>query len=270
MLIWCCTTCCLVWVPLAAPRRRHVDPATSSAQGTAARGNAPLAPYHRFRGSSVARPRSRSSVAAMESSRLSMTWRSVRPSRRDAQTRASLSLGSSTTTWRRSRPSMTSRNLGSADARRARGRPRARTGARGAGAAPAGAVRVDLVAEGRVDEHLGGARVRLRTLVARPLVSAGRAMGSRPRRADGSARTRAHGRRASPRGRARARRRSSPRARACRPSRIWAGWVIQRRFNVSPRARSGKKHPRVETAPRDDRSSKNQPIQAESGRGRSL
>ena len=38
----------------------------------------------------------------------------------------------------------------------------------------------------------------------------------------------------------------------------------------SARARSGKKHPRFETVPRDDRSSKNQPKRAETGRARSL
>ena len=36
------------------------------------------------------------------------------------------------------------------------------------------------------------------------------------------------------------------------------------------RARSGKKHPRFETVPRDDRSSKNQPKRVEIGRARSL
>ena len=57
MLIWCCTTCCLVWVPLAAPRRRHVDPATSSAQGTAARparAVSPLPPVPRVLGRAAA------------------------------------------------------------------------------------------------------------------------------------------------------------------------------------------------------------------------
>ena len=38
----------------------------------------------------------------------------------------------------------------------------------------------------------------------------------------------------------------------------------------SARARSGKKHPRFESAPRDDRSSKNQPKRVENGRDRSL
>ena len=38
----------------------------------------------------------------------------------------------------------------------------------------------------------------------------------------------------------------------------------------SARARSGKKHPRFESAPRDDRSSKNQPKRVENGRDMSL
>ena len=43
--------------------------------------------------------------------------------------------------------------------------------------------------------------------------------------------------------------------------------VIQRRFNVSvPRARVPEKHPRFETVPRDDRSSKDQPKRVENGR----
>ena len=42
---------------------------------------------------------------------------------------------------------------------------------------------------------------------------------------------------------------------------------IQRRFNLSvPRARVPKKHPRFETVPRDDRSSKNQPKRVENDR----
>jgi hypothetical protein len=48
--------------------------------------------------------------------------------------------------------------------------------------------------------------------------------------------------------------------------------VIQRRFNVSvPRACAfQKKHPRFESAPRDDRSSKNQPKRVENDRDKSL
>ena len=47
--------------------------------------------------------------------------------------------------------------------------------------------------------------------------------------------------------------------------------AIQRRFNVRvPRARVPEKRPRVGSAPRDDRSSENQPKRAEHGRERSL
>jgi hypothetical protein len=48
--------------------------------------------------------------------------------------------------------------------------------------------------------------------------------------------------------------------------------AMRRRFNVSvPRARAFReKHPRVDTVPSDDRSSKNQPKRVENGRDRSL
>ena len=60
-----------------------------------------------------------------------------------------------------------------------------------------------------------------------------------------------------------------PELRGC-AARVRAGFSSSLQRECSARACSGKQHPRFETVPRDDRSSKNRPKRVENGRERSL